>query len=73
MEKLPIESYSKLELRIKYKVSRETFRKWLNELESGFKHYKPSNKVLTPAQVKIIFHAFGNPSEVEDDDIVVKK
>jgi hypothetical protein len=74
MEKLTIKSYSKTELRAKYKVSREIFSRWIKGLEPEFKHYKPTDKVFTPAQVKIIFDQLGYPSEIEEErETVVKK
>jgi hypothetical protein len=74
MEKLPIKSYSKTELRDKYKVSREIFSRWIKGLEPEFKHYKSTDKVFTPAQVQIIFDQLGYPSDIEEGrEIVVKK
>jgi Domain of unknown function (DUF4248) len=74
MEKLPIQSYSKAELRDKYKVSREVFSRWIKGLEPLLSQYSPTSKVFTPAQVQIIFEQLGTPSEIEEDrKIVVKK
>ncbi len=69
-----LKAYGKAELCALYGVSRETFGKWLKEIQDLLPHYKPSSKVLTPAQVKVIFEAIGTPTEkMEDRKIIVKK
>lgn len=73
MEKIVIKSYSKAELRGMYGISRETFNTWLKPIEGMLPHYNPKCKVLTPAQVKIIFEELGTPSEIEEDRKIGKK
>lgn len=68
-----IKSYSKFELRTMYDVSRETFNTWLKPIESMLPHYNPKCKVLTPAQVKIIFDVLGTPEEKEEDRKIARK
>jgi hypothetical protein len=69
-----IKAYGKAELCALYGVSRETFGKWLKEIKDLLPHYVPTSKVLTPAQVKVIFEEVGTPTEkMEDRKIVAKK
>ena len=70
----PIQAYTKLQLRTKYNVSRETLNKWLKAIEHLLPHYTPTAKLLTPAQIAIVFHEIGSPNEIlEGRKIVVKK
>ena len=74
MEKRTIKTYSKAQLREIYgNISRETLNTWLKPIESMLPHYNPNCKVLTPAQVKIIFEELGTPSEIEEDRKIGKK
>ena len=57
----PVKVYSKKELRELYGISRETFNKWLQPIKSSLPHYRPTSKILTPAQVKVIFDLLGEP------------
>ena len=69
-----IKAYTKSELRMAYGVSRETLNKWLKAIEDLLHHYKPTAKVLTPAQVKVVFEELGTPTEkMEDRKIIAKK
>ena len=56
-----IKTYTKQELRQFYGISRETFNNWLKPIQYLLPHYNPKAKVLTPAQVKIIFEHLGEP------------
>ena len=58
---MQIKTYSKKELREKYNVSADTFNKWLQEIEVLLPYYKRNDKVLSPAQVSIIFRELGEP------------
>jgi hypothetical protein len=73
MEKLAIKPYSKAELRTIYNISRETLNTWLKPIEYLLPYYNPKCKVLTPAQVKIIFDVLGTPSEKEEDRKIARK
>lgn len=73
MEKRIIKTYSKVELRTMYGVSRETFNTWLKPIEPMLPHYNPNCKVLTPAQVKIIFEELGTPEEKAEDRKITRK
>lgn len=58
----PIMSYSLSELHILYRGNSQypsypTFRKWLKEVDG----LKLKNRILTPAQVKLIFDKHGRP------------
>lgn len=69
-----IKSYSKAELCIIYGISRETLNTWLKPIESMLPHYNKNCKVLTPAQVKVIFEELGTSDErAEERKIAVKK
>jgi hypothetical protein len=69
-----IKAYTKSELRIAYGVSRETLNKWLKAIEYLLPHYTPTAKVLTPAQIKVVFEELGTPTEkMEDRKTIVKK
>jgi hypothetical protein len=61
---LPIQAYGKAQLCRIYGVSRDTFSKWLKEIESLLPHYNRTTKTLTPAQVKVIFEEIGTPEEM---------
>jgi predicted DNA-binding protein YlxM (UPF0122 family) len=56
---MQIKSYSKAELADLYNVSSDTFAKWIKSIEDLLPHYKRSNKVFTPKQVKVIFEELG--------------
>jgi transposase len=58
---MQIKTYSKKELRNLYNISADVFNKWLQEIEHQLPHYKRSDKVLSPAQVKIFIEEFGAP------------
>lgn len=73
MEKILIKSYSKFELRTMYGVSRETLNTWLKPIESMLPHYNQKCKVLTPAQVRVIFAELGTPEEKEEERKIVYK
>ncbi len=62
-----IKSYSKFELRTMYGISRETLNTWLKSIQSMLPHYNQKCKVLTPAQIKVVFEELGTPSEIEED------
>ena len=62
-----IKSYSKFELRTMYGISRDTLNTWLKPIESMLPHYNQKCKVLTPAQIKVVFEELGTPSEIEED------
>lgn len=66
MKNVPIKVYSKKELRGLYGISRETFNKWLRPIKENLPNYQPTSKLLTPAQVKVIFEHLGEP-EIEDN------
>ncbi len=68
-----VKTYSKVELRTMYGVSRETLNTWLKPIECILPHYNPNCKVLTPAQVKIIFEELGTPEVKEEDRKIVRK
>ena len=68
-----IKAYTKSELRIAYDVSRETLNKWLKAIEYLLPHYTPTAKVLTPAQVKVIFDELGTPTEVVEERKTIAK
>lgn len=65
MQKLPIKVYSKKELRTLYGISRETFNVWISKVEYLLPHYSTHSKILTPAQVKALFEAWGEPEMTE--------
>ena len=65
MQKLPIKVYSKKELRTLYGISRETFNVWISKVEYLLPHYNTHSKILTPAQVKALFEAWGEPEILE--------
>lgn len=58
---MQIRAYSKKELRHLYNVSADVFNKWLQEIEPKLSNYKRSNKILSPAQIKVFFEEFGRP------------
>lgn len=58
---MKIKTYSKKELREMYGISRETFNKWLKPIKDILPNYNPTAKILTPAQVKVIFEQWGEP------------
>lgn len=62
-----IKAYTKKELRLLYGISRETFNKWLQPIKAFLPHYQPSAKILTPAQVKVIFEHWGEPESDNHD------
>ncbi|MEO1259857.1 MAG: hypothetical protein AAFZ15_13775 [Bacteroidota bacterium] len=58
---IPVKVYSKKELRELYGISRETFNKWLLPIKASLPHCRPTAKILTPAQVRVIFDLLGEP------------
>ncbi len=61
MQKLPVKVYSKKELRTLYGISRETFNVWISKVKYLLPYYSTHVKILTPAQVKVLFEAWGEP------------
>lgn len=69
-----IKAYGKAELCAMYGVSREIFSRWIKEIHYLLPHYVATSKVLTPAQVKVIFDELGTPTDkMKDREIIVKK
>lgn len=58
---MQIKTYSKKELRVLYKVSADTFNNWLKDIEPLLPRYQRNAKILTPAQVRIVFEELGDP------------
>lgn len=58
---MKVKSYTKKELRQFYGISRETFNKWMRAISHLLPHYRPSSRILTPAQVKVLFEEWGEP------------
>ena len=56
-----IKSYTKKELKELYGCSYETLFKWLEPVIPLFENYKKTDRIFTPAQVKIIFEHLGTP------------
>ncbi len=56
---MQIKSYSKADLAKYYGVSADQICIWLKQIEHLLPHYKRTAKVLTPAQVTIIFRELG--------------
>jgi hypothetical protein len=58
MSDFEIKAYSKKELRLKYKIGRGTFYKWLKRIPD----FDPNTgKIFTPAQVQQIVDHLGTP------------
>ena len=60
-ERVPIKTYTKQELRIKYNITEDTFRRWLNKIKDKIPYYDPKCKLLSPLQVEAIFKHYGEP------------
>lgn len=56
-----IKAYSKKEICVMYNIKQDVLRRWLKPIKDLLPHYNPSARILTPAQVKIIFEQLGEP------------
>lgn len=61
IDRTPIQTYTKKELRIKYNINEDGFRRWLNRIKDKIPNYNPKEKFLSPAQVRVIFEHYGEP------------
>ena len=61
LDRTPIKTYTKKELRLMYNLSEDAFRRWLNRIQGKIPNYNPKCKILSPLQVKAIFEYYGEP------------
>lgn len=61
IDRTPIQTYSKKQLRLMYNISEDAMRRWLNRIKDRIPNYNPKDKLLSPAQVRVIFEYYGEP------------
>jgi len=61
LKQAEIRTYTKGEICALYKISPQTFRRWLKKIVNDIPDYTTDTIFFNPKQVKFIFDKWGNP------------